>query len=735
MKDIKKYLIEKVDKTIVNHPKANAGAALLKLNKTYKDDLDNLLIETIKIIQRLFIKTNNGSMPGESPLTNMSMKIGKKVYSMINREPVTWEQELRLGDLFIEALYNLGYIDLSYPAIRNSSHMVHAGPRWVELRDMPSFTDSIKLTATTLHKPADLKEHGEQKSVVKHGGKYELHTPFTRAINRLQQTKWRINTKVFNALKKANGFTSSKREKNQSKEEKRRSKIIEWTFIETKANQLIDKDFYQLISADYRGRLYYDEAFLNFQGPDLARGIMQFSEPKVMTEKDTFWLAIYTAAAFNQSYDIDEIPDWCEADYKSHLEEEGLESISVDKMTLNDRCQWTQENIENIIELGKNCKFAKDAEKKVTFLACCIEWYEYSIEDGEYLSCLPISIDGSNNGWQHLGAMSKDSQTGSLVGLIPTEIQKDFYVQTAKELIIQAEKDEELSSILHSMPMKHIRKGITKRGSMTRAYSAGAEKIGLNMWTDCRVEDFHDRYDITEEHCIALAKLLIKAIDIVCPGPLKTMAYFQDLAAFEIGKTAIDSNLIKRRRELIYKKGQTDEELKEISDINATIDEQASELVYGNGNDRITWTTPSGFEVDYEKWRMKVNRCKGSIVGYRRVNHVVHMPSDKPDLKRFMQGISPNFTHSQDSAHMCLVIDSWPHTFGAVHDSFSTHACDVEELLELTKEKFIEIYSIDNFYERIAEELVTDHRELDIEPPELGDLDVENIRESDYFFS
>ena len=32
------------------------------------------------------------------------------------------------------------------------------------------------------------------------------------------------------------------------------------------------------------------------------------------------------------------------------------------------------------------------------------------------------------------------------------------------------------------MPMKHIRKGISKRGSMTRAYSAGDSKIGENMW-------------------------------------------------------------------------------------------------------------------------------------------------------------------------------------------------------------------------------------------------------------
>ena len=79
-----------------------------------------------------------------------------------------------------------------------------------------------------------------------------------------------------------------------------------------------------------------------------------------------------------------------------------------------------------------------------------------------------------------LSAISKDQQTGELVGLVPVGIQKDFYVQTAKELIA-GNQDDRLQSILDAMPMKSIRKGISKRGSMTRAYSAGAKKISENM--------------------------------------------------------------------------------------------------------------------------------------------------------------------------------------------------------------------------------------------------------------
>ena len=74
-------------------------------------------------------------------------------------------------------------------------------------------------------------------------------------------------------------------------------------------------------------------------------------------------------------------------------------------------------------------------------------------------------------------------------GTAPTPylmIQKDFYVQCAKDLIKRVPDWFEE----RQMPMKHIRKGIAKRGSMTRAYSAGAQKIAENMYLDCHVEGY-----------------------------------------------------------------------------------------------------------------------------------------------------------------------------------------------------------------------------------------------------
>ncbi len=746
---VKEYLLAKISKVNPNNPKANTGAVILKLHKTIEEDMEKLVGLAFHTIQLHFTTDNSSNPAGTANLTMISSAIGVKVYDYINRTPIPWKMQVRLGDLFVEAFYNCGFVDLYYPKARNTSYIVSATNKWIELADIPE-----ALLEITLNSSFDTPQVG---AIIK--GKEQKHDqdlPWIRAINKLQKTGWRINKRVYEAMVANQDLFVSEDivEDNDAKEMKRRSKIVEWAFITHKAKKLLELPcFYQTVEADYRGRIYYKEAFLNFQGSDLARGMLQFARAKPMTEDGLFWLAVHTAASYNQSYKKNEIPEWCEADYKSYLDKEGLDDISVDKMTLEDRVRWVNENMEVIQEMGKTKHITKDAEKPVSFLAACIEWYDYQIATNSnriHMTHLPIGIDGSNNGWQHLGAMSKDTHTGNLVGLIPVEIQSDFYVQTAKELINQTD-DERLSGILESMPMKKIRKGISKRGSMTRAYSAGATKIAENMFFDCKTEDYHIDYGIEEDDCKKFAKVLIKAINTVCPGPLDTMAYLQALAKYEIGehqryKDGEEAGkefkkLKKELKELYFAKDKTEEDLAKLNELALELQSYESKLVYGNGKDRITWTTPTGFPVEYTNYVMQDEKVFGTISGYKpsennyKIKHVARVPTKIPDTRGFMCGISPNFVHSMDASHMASVIDSYNNDFGAVHDSFSTHACDVESLLALTKDKFIEIYNVDNFYDYIENELVTDKSSLDVAQPDRGNLNIEDIYDSDYFFA
>ena len=703
LNEVTDYLLSKIRSVNPNNPKANTGAAYLR-DKFDDEQISRLVDISLQIIQMQFTKSSLETAPGEARLTTVSSGIGHRIVDKTEERGIftQWELEVRVGDLFVEAYYNCKLVDLYYPQTSNSFHIVTVTNRWPLLEDIPAETVINNIKGTVHEKPIPISSMMQQhthelESIIKNKTEddpIELDTPWVRSIDKLQQTGWRIDNRILSVLHQFK--PSSEPEDNDAKEKKRRSKIIEWTFINRKAEYLRDKTFYQFIEADYRGRLYYSEPFLNFQGPDLSRGLLKFARSKPMDQYGLFWLAVHTACSYNQSYGMDELPEWAEK-YREYLLDEGLESISVDKMTLEDRVRWTNENMSWIRKAGEEIEVFHHAEKPVSFLACCLEFHDYheAVNSNQiFRTSLPIPIDGSNNGWQHLGAISKDPKTGILVGLIPTDIQKDFYVQTAKELY-NLTTDERLKGLLDSMPMKHIRKGISKRGSMTRAYSAGAEKIGENMWFDCKTEDYHDTYGITKEDCMALAKILVKAINNVCPGPLKTMGYMQALAGVAISQ----------------------------------------------GKDVLTWSTPSLFPVEYSCYYSKKCMTKGTIAGYDkynkmcRVNHVAQVYTDFPDVRGFMCGISPNYIHSMDAAHMALVIDQWNGDFGAVHDSFSTHAPDVELLLAHTKQEFIDIYDVENFYTRIEDELVEDMADVTIDRPELGTLNIQEIEDSDYFFA
>ena len=371
-------------------------------------------------------------------------------------------------------------------------------------------------------------------------------------------------------------------------------------------------------------------------------------------------------------------------------------------MTLKDREIWTDNNMDLLLEIGRKYKILPSAEKPISFLACCLELYNIvdNIQQGkEHWSALPIPIDGSNNGWQHLSAISKDKDAGKLVGVVPQTIQKDFYVQTAKELI----KLMPEWFAKRNMPMKHIRKGISKRGSMTRAYSAGAEKIAENMYADCHVEGYLKKYNITIEDCRELAKNLIKAIDKVCAGPLQTMKFLQKIA--EVEMMSDEAREYKRKC--------------------------------------MQWTTPSGFPVTYEsfhenelKWRGNINCSNRDLpIDQFQIKHVGKETTEIPKIRSFMSGISPNYIHSMDACHMAKVICKWNSSFGAVHDSFSVHASYVDELLQITKDEFIRMYDFHNFFDEIEYMILTNKSSLEYNQPQLGDLDIMEVNDSDYFFA
>ena len=246
-------------------------------------------------------------------------------------------------------------------------------------------------------------------------------------LNRSQHVGWRINEAIYDlhlwALRNKTGAFQEIWDM-QSPVAKQ-SKIREAKAIGSIAKRLLGKVFYHLYYLDFRGRKYPATAYLHEQGSDLAKGLLLREDSKPIGEQGFFWLMI--SIANNWAGDAGR-----EYGYKT------------DKIPLNDRVYWALDNEEIFISYAESPKVNQGwmkADKPWQFLAACFElqklrtWQDVqSAETGvdhsrcyDYESSLECYIDGSNNGSQHLAALTRDEETAPLVNLVPSDLPGDLY--------------------------------------------------------------------------------------------------------------------------------------------------------------------------------------------------------------------------------------------------------------------------------------------------------------------
>lgn len=734
--ELVEYLTNKVSKVVPDSDKVfNEGARLIASFPDWEEQIERFIGEAWNTLLKYCVRNKQAAYSAAVKLTFASDLIGKRIARDLGVDETSIKSTLALGDLMLETFLQAGLIDIyrEYEG-RRAPYMVRIVGDVDAIKPVLIGTSFIPLEPirglrSTLTKEPFIKGWTDAKLFHRY-----LDAPFVRSLNKLRSQGWRLNEHVLKALmanppantidlRDSDGVLYSYTFNGDNKSVPKRvfhldgtkflghkdpklqrmmSKMFEYNQVVAKACMVKEAGgvFYQEISCDYRGRVYYQEPFLEYQGSDIARSLFLFDEAKAVTKEGFKWLLIHAAGCHNMSYSIKDLKSMTEwvftTDYIKHLRKEGLDTISLDKMTLEDRELWARKNLHTLIGLAERNEIIPAAEKPYALLAVCHELKGYNDNPKGYRSRLPIPIDGSNNGWQHLAAMSKDKQAGTLVSLTPSKLQQDFYVAVAKDLIqLMPSWFEE-----RKIPMKHVRKGIAKRGSMTRAYSAGKTRIAKNMYDDCHVEGYTVKYNIGESDTEILAANLIKAINQVCAGPLKTTKYLQKIAEHELN----------------------------------------------NGRKVLEWMTPSGFPVIYKAYLQHERKQRGTIKGIvgnkdGRVMHVVRVDvltkdthEKVPCRRSFASGISPNFVHSMDAAHMANTINAFSGTFAAVHDSFATHASEVPFLQEVTKRTFIAQYDVDNFFDYIQAQIMMFADTFSVAQPELGTLDIKEVMDSEYFF-
>ncbi|XP_078162542.1 DNA-directed RNA polymerase 3B, chloroplastic-like isoform X2 [Carex rostrata] len=432
-----------------------------------------------------------------------------------------------------------------------------------------------------------------------------------------------------------------------------------------------EEAFYYPHNLDFRGRAYPMHSHLTHLGSDLCRGLLEFSEGKPLGKSGLKWLKIHLANLFGG----------------------GVQKLSYDM-----RLDFVEVHLREVFDSAANPihgeRWWMKAEDPFQCLAACIELAGALRSDSPhtYVSHLPIHQDGSCNGLQHYAALGRHAPEAATVNLVTGEKPTDVYSGVAARVLDTIKKDSMKdpatwpSASLAKILVDQVDRKLVKQTVMTSVY--GVTYIGARQQIRRRLRErglIDDDRVLYKASCYA-SKLTMKALGEMFQAAREIMSWLAKCAKV------------------------------------ITVE-----------NKPVRWTTPLGLPVVQPYRTIKQIRFYTSL---QRM--AIRGEGDKVSKQKQRTAFPPNFVHSLDSSHMMMTATACRSaglTFAGVHDSFWTHACDVDTMNRILREKFVELYEIP-ILENLLKEFEESYPTLEFPPlPERGDFDLRHVLSSPYFFN
>lgn len=431
------------------------------------------------------------------------------------------------------------------------------------------------------------------------------------------------------------------------------------------ARSFLNQTFYFPHNVDFRGRAYPIPPYFNHMGADNSRGLLIFAKGKKLGAVGLTWLKVHLSNVFG-----------------------------YDKASFKERHDFTMEHLPDVYDSATHPlnggRWWLKAEDPWQCLAACMELKNaLDLPDPtRFVSHLAIHQDGTCNGLQHYAALGGDSLGARQVNLEPGDRPSDIYTAVAemikKEITEEAALGNEVAKVLDG----YISRKVVKATVMTNVY--GVTYTGARRQVRKQLEeimpDLH--YSAGINHGVTSAYVALKIFK-----SLSTMFNGAHDIQFWLGECA---NRISQ--------SLTPEQLQLLDLIaNGELPEAREYMMVGSRDkidhlqfkSSVIWTTPLRMPVvqPYRKTaRFEVD------TNLQRVSIVTPALSDPVHKKKQLQGFPPNFIHSLDATHMllsALKCDEVGLTFAAVHDSFWTHAADVDTMNRILRDAFIRMHSED----------------------------------------
>ena len=440
------------------------------------------------------------------------------------------------------------------------------------------------------------------------------------------------------------------------------------------ARAYVDRTFYFPHNLDFRGRAYPLSPLFNHMGADNVRGLLIFAKGKKLGVAGLRWLKIHLANVYG-----------------------------FDKASFTQRENFANEHLTDIYDAAENPLSGRrwwlEAEDPWQCLATCIELKNAldSEDPQRFVSHLAVHQDGSCNGLQHYAALGGDTLGAKQVNLEPGDFPSDIYTGVAELVKAEILKDAAHGNATAKALNGIVTRKVVKQTVMTNVYGVtflGAQRQVLRQLVEI---DFA-RSGLDPSSRPEMARYItVKIFDA-----LSTMFTGAHDIQYWLGNCAnrISQSLSPEQIDFMLTENKV-----EPADADYQRPPTTRKSINGPTAFKtpVIWTNPLGMPVVQPYRTGPAQEIKTNI---QTVSIRLQSPSDPVSKRKQFQAFPPNFIHSLDASHMILTAlscDAKGLTFAAVHDSFWTHATDVDVMNGFIRDSFLEMHS-ENIIDRLAAE-------------------------------
>ena len=371
-------------------------------------------------------------------------------------------------------------------------------------------------------------------------------------------------------------------------------------------------------------------------------------------------------------------------------------TYGIDKAPFDERVKWVEENRSSILEAAEDpmssLGYWTIADSPFEFLASCMALQDHI--QGRKVH-LPIQLDAVNSGIQMYSGLLRD-KTGAKSTCVIGNVRSDLYEEVATRVEKKLSEGkypayvtfidkEGVEKVIHTKVeaesmIGNFTRTMTKRNVMTVPYSVSLRGMKMQNW------------DVMDDMKLQ-GKDFWKGDEWVVNYLWTTLVHE---SIYEIVQGA--------RAGQLY--------LKE---------------VVGKLKEPAMWHTPIyNLPVYQALFKSKDMRIQ-TVLGTLSILEV----SDEPKRQKQLASVAANFIHSIDATILMWVVHHISGDIGTIHDCFLVHPNLGEEVRDKYKEGYVEVMKADPL-KMFSEEL---DPEGTIEIPYVGDLDLEEVYDSEYIIS